>query len=84
MQDIAVLEIHKSISICVGIVNMENHHIIDLSKGGEDSIDNCVALCPNCHQKMHLLDLKDDRKKLLQEARKSCCQLTIDGGVVYV
>jgi 5-methylcytosine-specific restriction protein A len=63
---------------------LENHHITSPSKGGEDSIDNCVALCPNCHQKMHVLNLRDDRKKLQQEAQKSCCQLTIDGGVVYV
>jgi hypothetical protein len=33
---------------------------------------------------MHVLNLREDRKKLLQEAQKSCCQLTIDGGVVYV
>ncbi len=63
---------------------LENHHITSLTKGGEDSIYNCVALCPNCHMKMHVLNLRDDRKKLLQAAQKSCCQLTIDGGVVYV
>ena len=45
---------------------------------------NCVALCPNCHKKMHVLNLREDRKKLTQAARKNCCQLTIDGGIVYV
>jgi 5-methylcytosine-specific restriction protein A len=63
---------------------LEIHHITRLTKGGEDSIYNCVALCPNCHRKMHVLNLREDRKKLMQEAQKSCCQLTIDGGVVYV
>lgn len=63
---------------------LEIHHIKWLSKGGADSIDNSVALCPNCHKKMHILNLRDDRRKLQQEARKNCCQLTIDGGVVYV
>ena len=34
---------------------LECHHIIWLSKGGSDSIDNTVALCPNCHKKMHII-----------------------------
>jgi len=32
---------------------LEEHHIIWLSKGGQDSMNNVVALCPNCHAKMH-------------------------------
>ena len=63
---------------------LESHHIIWLSQGGEDTVENSVALCPNCHKKMHILNLKDDRKKLVQEAQRNCCQLTIDGGIVYV
>jgi len=63
---------------------LELHHIRSFAKGGRDTVSNCVALCPNCHKKMHLLNLRDDRKRLKQEARKNCCQLTIDGGVVYV
>ena len=35
---------------------LECHHIEWLSKGGLDSADNCVALCPNCHRKMHMLN----------------------------
>lgn len=39
---------------------LESHHIIWLSEGGEDSIENTVALCPNCHRKMHIVaDVKD-------------------------
>ncbi len=34
---------------------LEVHHITTLSEGGEDSIENTVALCPNCHRKMHSL-----------------------------
>lgn len=63
---------------------LETHHIVWRSRGGHDSVENSVALCPNCHKKMHILNLRDDRRKLQQEARKNCCQLTIDGGVVYV
>lgn len=43
---------------------LESHHIIWLSKGGDDSVENTVALCPNCHKKMHVLDLKTDVEKL--------------------
>ena len=32
---------------------LETHHIIPLSQGGSDTIDNVVALCPNCHRKRH-------------------------------
>ena len=33
---------------------LEVHHIDWLSKGGHDIIENAVALCPNCHRKMHI------------------------------
>lgn len=39
---------------------LECHHIEWLSNGGIDSIDNCVALCPNCHRKMHILNSDAD------------------------
>jgi len=39
---------------------LECHHIDWLSKGGMDAIDNCVALCPNCHRKMHILNDQND------------------------
>ena len=39
---------------------LECHHLKWLSQGGEDSIDNCVALCPNCHRKMHTINDKND------------------------
>ena len=45
---------------------LDGHHIIWLSKGGPDILENVVALCPNCHRKMHVLDLEKD-KKLLKE-----------------
>ena len=48
---------------------LESHHIIWLADGGEDSISNTVALCPNCHRKMHALNLDEDVKKLLKIAK---------------
>ena len=49
---------------------LEAHHLKWLSKGGADTIDNVVALCPNCHRKMHELNDKEDIKKLKIELEK--------------
>jgi len=43
---------------------LEVHHVKQLADGGEDTINNAVALCPNCHRKMHSLGLKSDLAKL--------------------
>ena len=43
---------------------LESHHIIWLSEGGSDVLDNTVALCPNCHKKMHVVNDQNDVKKL--------------------
>ena len=43
---------------------LESHHIVWLSNGGEDTIENSVALCPNCHKKMHVVNDPNDVKKL--------------------
>lgn len=32
---------------------LEVHHKKHLADGGEDTLDNAIALCPNCHRKMH-------------------------------
>ncbi|HDY7447493.1 TPA: HNH endonuclease [Vibrio vulnificus] len=32
---------------------LEVHHIIPLSQGGLDSLENVISLCPNCHRKIH-------------------------------
>jgi 5-methylcytosine-specific restriction protein A len=47
-----------------GTPYLEIHHIKWLAKGGEDNISNTVALCPNCHRRMHVLDLPEDVDKL--------------------
>ena len=30
--------------------NVQHHHIIFRSEGGEDRIENLVSLCPRCHE----------------------------------
>ncbi|WP_240698763.1 MULTISPECIES: HNH endonuclease [Vibrio] len=32
---------------------LEVHHIIRLADGGKDTIENTLALCPNCHRELH-------------------------------
>ena len=49
---------------------LEVHHIVWLAKDGDDTIDNTVALCPNCHRRMHIVDSDDDKKKLLKHRQK--------------
>ena len=36
-----------------GTPYLEVHHVEQLSMGGEDTIENAVAICPNCHRKEH-------------------------------
>ena len=48
-----------------GIPYLETHHVIWLADGGPDSIENTVAICPNCHRKMHILNLDEDVQKLI-------------------
>jgi hypothetical protein len=36
-----------------GTPYLEVHHTVRLADGGEDSITNAKALCPNCHRKAH-------------------------------
>lgn len=43
---------------------LECHHVVHLARKGADTIDNAIALCPNCHRRMHVLDLATDVKLL--------------------
>ena len=36
-----------------GTPYLEVHHIVFLANGGEDTVSNAEALCPNCHRKKH-------------------------------
>lgn len=48
---------------------LECHHLITLAEGGPDAIYNTVALCPNCHRKIHVLNSSSDKKKLHAKIR---------------
>lgn len=47
-----------------GFPYLEEHHLIRLADGGDDSVNNAVALCPNCHRKMHIVNDKKDAEIL--------------------
>lgn len=32
---------------------LETHHILPLANGGPDTVENCAAVCPNCHRALH-------------------------------
>lgn len=32
---------------------LEVHHVLGLADGGADVVENAVALCPNCHRRLH-------------------------------
>lgn len=49
---------------------LEEHHLRWLSKKGTDTLDNAVALCPNCHRKMHVLASEIDVGKLREKIKK--------------
>jgi 5-methylcytosine-specific restriction endonuclease McrA len=53
-----------------GEAYLECHHVVWLAKGGADEVYNAVALCPNCHRKMHVLDDVNDAAKLKQVAKQ--------------
>lgn len=46
---------------------LETHHVVWLSRGGKDSTENTVALCPNCHTRIHVLDDPGDTEKLKEQ-----------------
>jgi len=48
---------------------LETHHIVWLARKGEDTPQNTVALCPNCHRRMHVIDSEEDREKLKRHTR---------------
>ena len=46
---------------------LEVHHIVSLADGGPDTVDNAVALSPNCHRECHLGTNPEALKLMLLE-----------------
>jgi len=58
------------IKISDGLPYLEIHHIKPLSEGGEDTLSNSVALCPNCHREAHFGLNKDNHANRLLSLMK--------------
>jgi 5-methylcytosine-specific restriction protein A len=48
-----------------GIPFLEVHHVIHLADGGPDTVENAVALCPNCHRELHYGMKSKDKRGIL-------------------
>lgn len=52
-----------------GVPYLVCHHIKWLERGGDDTIFNTCGICPNCHDRVHILDLEEDTKTILKNMR---------------
>lgn len=52
-----------------GELFLEAHHVIWLRDGGTPTINNTVALCPNCHKRVHMYRDPVDTAKLSKVAK---------------
>lgn len=52
-----------------GTPYLELHHLRSRSQGGQDTKVNLVALCPNCHRKMHICGTDSDLQTLIAATR---------------
>ena len=50
-----------------GTPYLEVHHLKQLADGGRDTIDNAVALCPNCHRELHFGENKEQLEEELYQ-----------------
>ena len=51
-----------------GSLFLEVHHVLRLADGGEDTTQNAVALCPNCHRELHY---GADKHELVEKLRRT-------------
>lgn len=51
---------------------LEVHHVQRLVDSGEDTVNNAIALCPNCHRELHY---GADKRELTDKVRKKIARL---------
>jgi len=61
-----------------GKLYIETHHIIPRSEGGEDTVFNVAAVCPNCHKALHFAENRD---KLAEELKKAVIEANENAGI---
>jgi len=50
--------------------HLENHHIIPVSRGGDNSKSNLIKICSKCHGLAHDVSFSSERGGLIKEAVK--------------
>lgn len=50
-----------------GFPYLEHHHVVQLAHGGSDTVENSVAVCPNCHRWLHHGTDRDEQREGLYE-----------------
>ncbi|MBG56806.1 MAG: HNH endonuclease [Porticoccus sp.] len=53
---------------------LEVHHVQRLADGGEDTVNNAVALCPNCHRELHY---GAEKRELVDKVRAKISRLRV-------
>lgn len=56
-----------------GMPFLETHHVHRLADGGPDTVENTVALCPNCHREFHY---GSERGNLVAQLREKISRLS--------
>lgn len=46
---------------------LEVHHVHPLAEGGSDTVENTIAVCPNCHRNLHFGKYKNEIKQRIIE-----------------
>lgn len=55
-----------------GMPYLEVHHVLRLADGGPDTTRNAIAVCPNCHRRLHH---GRDAQELVKELRRRLARL---------
>ena len=53
-----------------GSMYLEVHHLKRLADGGSDTIENAIAVCPNCHRELHYGLKKEEKLKTIYQRIK--------------
>lgn len=60
-RNLSQLKKYKKCANCGSVENIEIHHIVPLIVGGTNKRSNLVALCQDCHAKIHGLNRQGDK-----------------------
>ena len=71
-----------AVPTCRTILALDLHHVVPVSEDGDNTADNLIALCPNCHALHHRGEISEEAirvyKGMLVALRNAFDQATID------